>query len=174
MPNLKNGLEVELGGTSYWYLAYPRGDLAALLNCPRRELNETLQKLRDCSVLEEDVDAAAAAAAALGMVREAARLTKGIAHQNVRSQATHGRHCRPTASLLFAVLAMTCHVCQEEVVLSDLLRWARLLKLPLLDMGGYMGQRLPTKCVDCHTVGTEAGLYKVYPSTQMSNGRSLG
>ncbi|GAU90111.1 hypothetical protein RvY_02577 [Ramazzottius varieornatus] len=123
MPDLKNGVERELGGSEYWHLAFPRVELPVLLNCSRKDLKSRLQELRRKK-----------APTATGGNETTNRFN--IDYSDLQLNIIHGnfKHFRPTCPSLIAVLAIALHVCQEEILLSDLLRWVRLLKLPLIDM----------------------------------------
>ena len=127
MPNLEDGIEKELSGNRYWHLAYPRADLPALLHCSRRELGGTLEDLRKGRVARnENTD-----------VKKTPRLWKDYGQIQRRSVSDYLKYFRPTPVLLTAIIGLALHICQEEVMMSDLLRWTRLLKLPLVDLTRY-------------------------------------
>ena len=141
MVDLKDGVEKTLGGDDMWQQAYPLGDTAALLTCTRRELRGKLKALeRHKPALERKYRFTHTN---LGM--KAVKMTDTFTALQLTNHIRTYFCCRPTAGLLLAVHSLALHVCQEDIVLSDLLRWVRLRKLPLIDMSAYKASASPAE-----------------------------
>jgi hypothetical protein len=142
LPDVSHGVEAAILKDMDWLNSLRQPDFCSLMDCKSKELNTILKVWKHESALQQDAalddpdhdDRRSGQKQSRGERRKTGFNPLELNSNVVRADYVSRAPERLTISRIVAFIVMGLYICEERILISDLLRWIRVMYFPFMDL----------------------------------------